>query len=671
MSHNMSLVAGDGTEGFRDGAFQSSFFSRPQGLAVSSDGTRLFVADSANNRIRVIRLDQNNSVSTLSGSDSPGAKNGSLDSASFDHPQGVIYLPGDRLVVNDSGNSLLRLVDMKKGIVSTLAGGAAMTIVGNAPSTQTGSTPTPLAEGPADQISMAGIRDMVYMASTDTLYFSQPTQRSLKMLDLKTGKVSVIDHDLDLLPHPAALCGSDKKLYVADQDLPHVFQADCGPGQKPALSSLTNTDSSVYSLAISGNNLYALQANTFIPLKRLLPNSEPVTFVTVWGDTVPEPGRYLPTFMSLNPEDTIGFISDPSPANERKFYFVNPRLNIVTSFRDRLVWEPWEERSNSKGLYDYDYPTPKPAKTFRILWVGDSRSYRVTDHPYTKTVNEGYGYNHQVSISKRLELELNTLAALEDVPVNFEVINMYHPACTAFFCWPTWQVPEAVKANDIDLVIVMQATEYRQVPAWDYVNYFFTWPLSAEGIPIDERKGGFDEYRLKPALERIPGGEPRKFYEMCKDRKLVDVAGDNNLHFNFFNGVLDKEPDLQKAIVHMCGKPMDVLNRNLKEMKTSSGEQVHMLLLYTPTGIYKPFSDYSEFWKGVSQLYDIPFLNLYDEMTALRISYYPISDQHIPEDHFVSEGHLFFGQLLAHDLIRDGFVPWSKPAPRPRDSFFP
>ena len=652
LSHTMTLVAGDGTEGFRDGAFQSAFFKNPQGLAISSDGTRLFVADSGNNRIRMIRLDQDNAVSTLTGQSAPGTQDGPLLTAKFNDPRGVVYLPGDRLVINDFGNSLLRLVDMKKETVTTL--------VGTAPST--------LTDGPASQVSTAGIRDMVYLSMADGVCFSQPEQKTVKVLDLKTLHVSSLAVDQDLFPHPAALCLSGTKIYAADRDLPKVFQADWSAGQTPSFSSFTTTDSTVLSLAISGTYLYALQANSQVPLKRLLPDPSPVTFVSAWGDTVPDPAKYLPTFLNLNPGDTIGFVSDP--ANEKKLFIVNPGLNIITSFRDRLVFEPWEEMGNSKGLNDYDYPTPKPAKTFRILLVGDSRSYRVTGHPYTKTVNDGYGYNHQVSISKRLELELNTLAALENAPMNFEVLNLYHPACTAFYCWPTWQVPEAVKNNDIDLVLVMQFTEYREVGVWDYVNYFFGWPLSPEGIPIDERVVSMNEYRLKPAMERIPDGEPRQIYEICKQRKLVTLGSDGNLKFDLNSDILARNLDLQQDLIHLCGKPMDVLNRKLKGMKTSAGEPVRMLLCYSPTGNYKPFADHAEFWKSVSQTYDIPYLNLYDPMKALRLSYYPVSDLHFPEDHFVSEGHLFFGRLLAHELIHDGYIPWSKPEPPAKDAFF-
>src|SRR5579859_7595333 len=126
ISSNIAMVAGDeGHAGFRDGSFTSALFNTPLGLAVSSDGTRLFVADSGNHRIRVIHLDQDNEVTTLAGQEKAGKGDGPLTVAQFNNPRGVLYLPGDRLVVNDFGNQLLRLVDLKAGTVTTLAGGPA------------------------------------------------------------------------------------------------------------------------------------------------------------------------------------------------------------------------------------------------------------------------------------------------------------------------------------------------------------------------------------------------------------------------------------------------------------------------------------------------------------------------------------------------------------------
>jgi DNA-binding beta-propeller fold protein YncE len=51
-----STLAGTGVAGFADGSGDNALFSNPTGIAVSSDGTVLYVADSDNNRIRKITI---------------------------------------------------------------------------------------------------------------------------------------------------------------------------------------------------------------------------------------------------------------------------------------------------------------------------------------------------------------------------------------------------------------------------------------------------------------------------------------------------------------------------------------------------------------------------------------------------------------------------------------
>src|SRR5579885_2052810 len=123
LSSVVALVAGDeGLRGYQDGDFTSALFSTPLGLSLSGDGNNLFVADSGNNRIRVIHLDQNNEVGTVAGQGSSGNSDGPVSLAQFNDPRGILWLPGDRLVVNDFGNKVFRLVDLKAGTVTTMAG---------------------------------------------------------------------------------------------------------------------------------------------------------------------------------------------------------------------------------------------------------------------------------------------------------------------------------------------------------------------------------------------------------------------------------------------------------------------------------------------------------------------------------------------------------------------
>lgn len=113
----VSHVAGvEGERGFRDGAAESAQFNGPVGVAVGADG-KIFVSDTYNDRIRVI---ENGQVRTLAGG-SRGFADGVGAEARFDTPLGVAEWNGGRLLVADSGNRRIRVVE-PDGAVWTLAG---------------------------------------------------------------------------------------------------------------------------------------------------------------------------------------------------------------------------------------------------------------------------------------------------------------------------------------------------------------------------------------------------------------------------------------------------------------------------------------------------------------------------------------------------------------------
>ena len=102
--------------GSNDGAATAATFNGPIGVVADDDGN-IFVADTYNDRIRIIGAD--GSVSTLAGS-SRGFADGPRSAARFNSPLGIaIWL--DKLLVADSGNHRIRLVGLD-GDVRTLAG---------------------------------------------------------------------------------------------------------------------------------------------------------------------------------------------------------------------------------------------------------------------------------------------------------------------------------------------------------------------------------------------------------------------------------------------------------------------------------------------------------------------------------------------------------------------
>jgi DNA-binding beta-propeller fold protein YncE len=80
---------------------------------------RLFIADSNHNRIVICTLD--GKLTDVAGAGPAGEKNGSFDSATFHHPQGMA-LDGEKLYVADTENHLIRVLDLEKRTVASLAG---------------------------------------------------------------------------------------------------------------------------------------------------------------------------------------------------------------------------------------------------------------------------------------------------------------------------------------------------------------------------------------------------------------------------------------------------------------------------------------------------------------------------------------------------------------------
>jgi len=113
----VTTMAGE-TSGFRDGIGASAAFSTPSGIAIAPDGT-LYVADTGNNAIR--RITPDGSVSTLAGDGTPGYADGPAHQARFNGPIGIAVAPTGRIVVADTYNDRIRLVDVD-GTVTTLAG---------------------------------------------------------------------------------------------------------------------------------------------------------------------------------------------------------------------------------------------------------------------------------------------------------------------------------------------------------------------------------------------------------------------------------------------------------------------------------------------------------------------------------------------------------------------
>lgn len=111
-----------------DGIGAAASFSNPRGF--TSDGTNLYMVDTYGHKIRKIVI-ATGEVTTLAGTGAVGAIDGSGSVASFNSPQGITT-DGSRLYVTDTNNFKIRIIAPSSGTL------AAMTVATSVVSTLTG-----------------------------------------------------------------------------------------------------------------------------------------------------------------------------------------------------------------------------------------------------------------------------------------------------------------------------------------------------------------------------------------------------------------------------------------------------------------------------------------------------------------------------------------------------
>lgn len=263
----VSVFAGSGAEARIDGALEESGFAQPSG--ITSDGKRLFIADSESNIIRLIDL-KKETVETLVGGDlfEFGDVDGEGDDVRLQHPLGVL-LYGDKVLIADTYNHRIKILDPQKRTVKNF--------LGNGKS------------GQSDGAKPSFYEPAGLAIANEKLYVADTNNHAIRIVDLKTKQVSTlkingltppvsenVSDDSAALPNAERLktekqilsIGNDGKLIV-DVKLPAGFHLN--PNAPQRLKATIEQDALVV--------LFDDNAKTKTTKPKQLPLSLPVKFL--------------------------------------------------------------------------------------------------------------------------------------------------------------------------------------------------------------------------------------------------------------------------------------------------------------------------------------------------------------------------------------------------------
>ena len=249
--HTVSTLAGTaGVVDSLDGIGAAARFRQPTGVAVSPDGTVLYVTDFTDDTVRKVIV-ASGAVTTVAGKTGVvGAADGIGVAASFNGPDNIAT-DGINLYLTDFNNNKIRKIEIATGAVTTLAGAGASGSLDGAGTAATFNGPTGIAISP----------------DATTLFVTDFNSNAIREIVIASGAVTTVVTNANL-GSPAGIATDGTNLYVCGFGSNVISQVVIATG---AISTLAGSTSSAGSadgtgtaanfanpngIALLGGNLY-------------------------------------------------------------------------------------------------------------------------------------------------------------------------------------------------------------------------------------------------------------------------------------------------------------------------------------------------------------------------------------------------------------------------------
>lgn len=201
-SGNVTTLAGDGSgaTGGDGGPADAAGLQEPNGLALSPDQTRLFIADVAGHRVRVVDL-ESGTIDTFAGTGDArhDGDGGPAAKAGIFGARAVAFAPDGSLYVMERQGSCIRRI--RDGVIETVAGTGARGYAGDG--------------GDARLAVFAAPKEMA-VDPMGNIYVVDTENHAIRMIDAKTWIVTTIASGL-ARPH-GALVAPDGSILVGDSE---------------------------------------------------------------------------------------------------------------------------------------------------------------------------------------------------------------------------------------------------------------------------------------------------------------------------------------------------------------------------------------------------------------------------------------------------------------------